>query len=485
MFIRNINQIRALFQSFPGTFVGVGMTAFSRIIPASFLETYHIVALHKTGDLPLLRKQAPVFCLEEETETLNLTPGKNSADLLLHPRTRRFLDDISRPKYFFLYQDYPELRSAARANGWNLLANSPQLRQTVGQRKFFKKMAAELDLHQAPGDIFPIAAIHKNGYEEWRRLLGPVFVVQLPEIERGGGRGTFFVRKMEDYRQLRVKLAGSRWRNTPLESVSIHQFMDGTPASMVVCVTRHGTLVSALQRQLLDLPCCGDFAEDGVFCGHSWGTPLWSEAARKSTFEQACRIGDFLGGLGYKGILGIDFVVREKHGKACPIEINPRLTGALPMLSLLHLQSGTIPLEAFHMLEFLEIPYRIDRNELNSRYAQTLQGSHLLVFRPPDSENRGGASLTPGLYEYEPTSGGFRFLKETLEYQHIQSKNQFVLSDGPRLTTDRAPHRLDSHSRLCRLLFSYPVMDMEGALSQQALLAAAWVREKATKRGAP
>ena len=77
MFIRNVNQIRALFQSFPGTFVGVGMTAFSRIIPASFLETYHIVALHKTGDLPLLRKQAHVFCLEEETENLNLTPGKN------------------------------------------------------------------------------------------------------------------------------------------------------------------------------------------------------------------------------------------------------------------------------------------------------------------------------------------------------------------------------------------------------------------------
>jgi len=485
MFIHDIQQVNALFKSFPGTFVGVGMTAFSRIIPASFLETYHIVALHKTGDLPLLRKQAHVFCLEEEAENLNLTPGKNSAGLLIHPRTRRFLDGISRPKYFFLYQDYPELRSAAQANGWNLLANSPQLRQTVGKRKFFKKMAVELDLHQAPGDIYPIEAIHKKGYEEWCHLLGPVFVVQLPEIERGGGRGTFFVRSLEDYRQLQGRLAGSRWRNTPLESVSIHQFMDGTPASMVVCVTRHGTLVSALQRQLLDLPCCGDFAEDGVFCGHSWGAPPWSEAVRKSAFEQACRIGDFLGTFGYKGILGIDFVVQEKQGEACPIEINPRLTGALPMLSLLHLQSGTIPLEAFHMLEFLEIPYRIDRDALNSRYAETTQGSHLLVFRPLGFENRSNASLKPGLYEYEPTNGDFRFLKETLAYQHIQSKDQFILSDGPRLTTDKASHCRDSHSRLCRLLFSYPVMGMKGALSPQALLAAEWVRGKTAKGDIP
>ncbi len=485
MFIHDIQQIKNLFKSLPGTFLGVGMTAFSRIIPASFLETYHIVALHKTGDLPLLRKQAHVFCLEEETENPTLTPGKNSAGLLIHPRTRGFLDGISHPKYFFLYQDYPELRSVAKANGWNLLANSPQLRQTVGKRKFFKKMAAELGLHQAPGDIYPIEALHKKGYEEWCHLLGPIFVVQLPDIERGGGRGTFFVRAKEDYRQLQGRLVENRWRGTPLESVSFHRFLDGIPASMVVCVTRHGTLVSALQRQLLDLPCCGDSAEDGVFCGHAWGAPPWTEPARKSAFEQACRIGDFLGTYGYKGILGIDFVVQEKQGEACPIEINPRLTGALPMLSLLHLQSGTIPLEAFHMLEFLEIPYRIDRDALNSRYAETLQGSHLLVFRPPGFENRESASLKPGLYEYEPANGGFRFLKETLEYQHIQSKDQFILSDGPRVTTDMASHGRDSHGRLCRLFFSYPVMGMKGALSPQAFQAAEWVREKTAKKDTP
>ena len=254
---------------------------------------------------------------------------------------------------------------------------------------------------------------------------------------------------------------------------------------MVVCVTRHGTLVSSLQRQLLDLSCCGDFAEDGVFCGHAWGASPGSEAAHESAFEQACRIGDFLGTLGYKGILGIDFIVHETDGKVCPIEINPRLTGALPMLSLLHLQSGTIPMEAFHMLEFLEIPYRIDREALNRRYAETVQGSHLLVFQPPGLKNRGNVPLRPGLYEYGPTDGGFRFLRETLEYEYIQSENQFILTDGPRLTTGKEPYGWDSHSRLCRLLFSYPVMNAKGVLSPQARMAAEWVREHAKKGDTP
>ena len=140
MFIHNIKQVNALFKSFPGTFMGVGMTAFSRILPSSFLENYHILALHKTGDLPLLRKKAHIFCLEEAAEMPTLSPVKNSASLLAHPRTRRFLDTISHPKHLLLYQDYPELRSAAKTNGWNLLANSPQLRLAVGKRRFFKKM---------------------------------------------------------------------------------------------------------------------------------------------------------------------------------------------------------------------------------------------------------------------------------------------------------------------------------------------------------
>ncbi len=457
----------------PGTFVGVGMTAFSRILPASFLENYRILALHRTGDLPLLQKKVPVFCLEEETENPTPAMGKNSAGLLAHPRSMRFLDGISHPKHLLLYQDYPELRSVAETHGWHLLANPPQLRLKVGKRRFFKKMAADLDIHQVPGDIHSINVLHQKIYEEWRHLLGPDFVVQLPEIERGGGRGTFFIHKMEDYHLLQHRLLGCRWRNTKLESVSIHKFIDGIPASTVACVTRHGTLVSSLQRQLLDLPCCGDFVEDGVFCGHAWGTSPWPEVARESVFEQTCEIGDFLGTLGYKGIFGIDFIIREKDGTAFPIEINPRLTGALPMLSLLHLQSGIIPLEAFHILEFLGVPYRIDREALNRRYAETVQGSHLLVFRPPGAENVG---LKPGLYEFAPMNGGFRFLKETLEYGHIQNENQFILSDGPRLTTGNEPLGRDSHSRLCRLLFSYPVMDIRGVLSPQARLAAEWVR---------
>ncbi len=67
MFLRELDHVRDLFESVNGTIVGVGMTAFPRIIPAYFLDSYCIITLRKTGDLRLLRKKTEIFCLEEET----------------------------------------------------------------------------------------------------------------------------------------------------------------------------------------------------------------------------------------------------------------------------------------------------------------------------------------------------------------------------------------------------------------------------------
>ncbi len=65
MFLRELDHVRDLFDSVNGVFVGVGITAFPRIIPSYFLDSYRIISLRKTGDLPHLRKKAEIFCLEE------------------------------------------------------------------------------------------------------------------------------------------------------------------------------------------------------------------------------------------------------------------------------------------------------------------------------------------------------------------------------------------------------------------------------------
>jgi len=57
MFLRAIEDVRALFSPFNATFSGLGMTAFSRIIPGYFLASYHIIALRNTRDLPHIEER--------------------------------------------------------------------------------------------------------------------------------------------------------------------------------------------------------------------------------------------------------------------------------------------------------------------------------------------------------------------------------------------------------------------------------------------
>jgi len=474
MFLQELEDVRNLLHARTGSIVGVGMTAFSRIVPAYFTDSYHVAALSRTADLPLLRKRADIFCLEEAGGSLPEN-GRNSACLLAHALTRDYLNSLPDPKCLFLYQSYPDLEDLARKEGWVLLANPADLRLRLRGRDFFLQMGTDLGICQIPGAIQPIELLHENGYTVWAGDLGPELVIQLPDIAQGGGRGTFFIRSARAYDQLRERLRRHVWRDVPLTSVLIRRFVKGTPASVAICATRHGILISGLQKQLIDLPYCPNSSENGIFCGHVWDGNPWTEAVQEAALKQAEKIGAYVTALGYRGVMGIDFIVDEKGGEVYPLEINPRLTGAFPMLSLLHIQNGIIPLDILQMLEFLDLPYRIDVSGLNRRYRTPLKGSHLLLFFPPEGQNVRGFRIRAGIYEVAPGDPVIRFVRDGMDYADISNENQFIVVDGPPAPDPAQKASWDSFSRLCHLLFPNPVSDAGGALTPHARRVLDWV----------
>jgi hypothetical protein len=328
-------------------------------------------------------------------------------------------------------------------------------------------MVGKLPVNRVPGRFYPLGEIHSRDYRDWAREMGLRFVVQLSEVRQGGGRGTFFIRSHEDCQNLRQSLGQGTWRETTIQTLFIRPFIEGTPASLALCITQQGILMSGLQRQLIDLPYCKGLEENGVFCGHSWGGREWSESARQEAMQQGQVIGEYLADLGYRGILGIDFVIGEDDHRVYPLEINPRLTGAFPVLSQIHLKNGLIPLEAFHILEFLDIPYDIDVEELNAQYGHTMPGSHLLLFHP---EKKGAAisgDLDAGIYEHDPQSGGMTLVERACGFEKIKNERQFMVVDGPPGADPGATGPL---FRWCRMLFSHPIADADGTLSRETML---------------
>jgi hypothetical protein len=478
MFLRTIDDAKRFFDSFRGTFAGVGMTAFSRIIPSYFIDRYNIVSLRATRDISMLKQSADIFCLEHEDEYSVKERVVNSALLLAHPQTKQFLKRLPKPHYLLLYQNYSELEDLATKEGWHLLSNPSSLRIKVGQRSFFRQMIRDLQLPSIPGDILPVEVVQNCGYKHWEGTLGKKFVVQLPDITQGGGRGTFFIHSPSDYLRLQERLKENTWRGTLLKSVSVSRFMECVPVSMALCLTRHGLLFTGLQKQLIDLSYCGGLTEDGVFCGHVWDDTLRSLSIAQKAREQASIIGEYLHSSGYKGIFGIDFLMDKRHERIYPIELNPRLTGAFPMLSLLHLKEGRIPMEVFHMLEFIDLPYRIDVEELNAGYSLPLKGSHILLFLLKQGKSHPINMPDAGLYECDPLKGKITFVEEAFDYREIKNEKQFIIADGPPENMEALFSSSDPLYRLCRLLFARSVTDEDGVLEPHARLAVDWVYKK-------
>ncbi|MEW6669354.1 MAG: ATP-grasp domain-containing protein [Thermodesulfobacteriota bacterium] len=467
--LRNLADARELFSSLRGSLVGVGMTAYSRIVPSYLLQPYHIVALRKTGDLEILRKRAEIFCLEEEIGAPVQEEGFNSARLLSHPLSRRYLQTLPEPVSLLLYQSYPELEDLAGKEHWILLGNPGSLRTRVGDRAFFSSLVEELHLRRIEGTFMRLDELWSHEYGFWAKRWGPGFVVQLPEVQQGGGKGTFFILTDADFRRLQRRLSSGMWRGSRLNTISLRRHVEGTAASLALCITRHGVLLSCLQRQLIDLPYCKGIPVNGVFCGHSWGGDSWPAHIREGARVQGLSVGERLREMGYRGILGIDFVIEAESGSVYPVEINARFTGAFPMLSQLHMAGDLIPMDVFHMLEFLGTDYDTDCTLLNAAYEGEMRGSHLLLFTLGHGRRAPKAGLRGGLYELLPGGEDVRFVRDASDYREITHEGQFIVIDGPpgkEIRTD------DPLYRLCRILFSYPVARPDGEIRASALLAA-------------
>jgi hypothetical protein len=476
MFLRDLRDVRDLLAFHGGTFLGVGMTAYSRMVPAYFLNAYYQVALRNTRDLALLQRRNRVFCLEQQVGEPILEKGFNSGRLLEHPLVRSFLKTLPDPKYLFLYQSYSELEALSKKEGWIPMANSACLRAKISDRTFFEEMCNHLGLRKVPGGIYALKTIHDRPYDYWSKILGTAFVVQLPEIIQGGGRGTFFVRSGEEYEAIRRRLKGDAWRGISLNRVSLRRFIEGVPVSLALCITRHGVLFSRLQRQLIDLPYCRGLPENGIFCGHEWSRNPWPEKVEEDALLQARQIGEYLGSLGFRGVFGIDFLIDDRRPQVLPIEINPRFTGAFPMLSLLHMKNGLIPFDVFHILEFLDLSYEIDLEAMNKAYEAPLEGSHVLLFLSKKG-NRVRRGLGAGLYERDSETGRIFFVRKALDYGAISSKRQFLLVDGPPDTVEGVLPSDDPLYRVGRLLFPHGALDQTGALSPEVLRTVEWAYE--------
>jgi len=453
--------------------MGVGERAFPRFGPGLVLRDYRILCYLRTQDLSEIRAVVPVDCLEERLQGSS-QPCRDTVSLLSHPALRR---SDTMPPYgakLFIYRDTPELRALASEKGWILLANPFPVRMRWENKAWFRSRLRQAGLPAAQGVVVPVEGLCDGLFRELRERWREGLVIQVPDFPRGGGRATHFIRDEAQLDEVRRRWVCGTHRGHNFKEVLISPWIEGPSLSMEGCVTTSGVLLSPLQTQLVDIPEVLPEGRMGRFCGHQWGVPEYPAEVGESA-RKVCRwVGEALRKEGYLGIFGLDFALDRRSGTLYALECNPRYTGAFPVLTLLQAAAGLPPLEAFHVLSWLQGEVSFPVEGLNRAFMEMPAASQLLLFHKGERSARVEGSLEGGTYRWsEATGTAFRKGPAFPLAPPPWDPEEFLILDGPpAMGTELLPG--EALDRVLRLVFFRPVLLESGELDPFAVRVIRW-----------
>ncbi len=444
---------------------GVGVHAFNRLGLENVLPKYRIITLRYSLDTALIEKDMEVFSLEKGMGTKHINAPRNSTTVLCHPRTQTYLNSFKEQPVIIPYKASYKMERVCQKNNWILAASGTRFGKALFEDKIkFRRILEKIGIAVPPGET---ARFKNLNYKELREKYGLPFVIQHPR--RGGGKGTFFIKNEDNFKNAFQKIAKSEDEDSPtkenLEKLEliVAKFIKGSSPSIIGCVTRHGILMTTLQHQVLDIPeCYNPEKGSGLFCGHDWTASRFSDDVYNVAFEYVEKIGKYFQKNGYKGIFGIDMVLEKDTNKLYVVEANPRLVAQFPTILMAQFLNNEPLILAFHLLEYLRIDYNIDVAQINKLMQQPKKGAHLFLHNLSGRWARNKKTIRAGVYVLRGNE--LQYKRPGYDLKHIKNNDEFIITESvPLLNSYFSPNR-----RLVRILTLKSVIKKHDKLNNWA-----------------
>src|SRR5262245_51198400 len=244
--------------------------------------------------------------------------------------------------------------------------------------------------------------------------LGSDLVVQTPYGD--SGQTTFFIARESDWKGYEKKVAG--------EPIKVMKRIEPRELAIEGVITRHGTLVGPLMAELVGFEELTPY--DGGWCGDDVSPELLTEKQRRVARERTMAMGERLRREGYRGYFELDFLLDADTGDLWLGELNPRVTGASSITNVTSVAYGDMPLFLFHMLEFMDVDYEIDVDELNDRWAQAHnldEWTQFILKQTEDVTERITRAPASGIWKM-PDAGEIRFDRRVTDWHTVADESE-------------------------------------------------------------
>jgi len=312
---------------------------------------------------------------------------------------------------FLMFNEKTE--QIAKSLGLDVCFPSSKLRSFLDNKVNTNRIAEKAGVSCVPYVLAPV-----ENYTQLRDVsekLGKNLVVQTPYGD--SGHTTFFISNEEDFDNYKEEIIKEK-------EVKIMKRINCYGTAIEGCVTKHGTLVAPLMSELVGFKELTPYK--GGWCGNEIYPNAFTADIREKATKNTQKFGDQLRKEGYKGYFELDFLVDQDNGEVYLGELNPRISGASSITNHAKFAMQDVPLFLFHLLEWMDIPYEIDVNELTRRWAQPDNidsWSQLVIKHTKKNLEFVTKSPESGIWEMKK-NGKIKFKKMNAHRQSVMGDNE-------------------------------------------------------------
>lgn len=271
-------------------------------------------------------------------------------------------------------------------------------------------------------------------YSELASEFGARFVVQR-DID-AAGRGTRVIASAKDLAEVGETFVG--------DEVWVAPYAGALSFNVNALATEDGALVSFPSVQIVGQPALNSAASG--HCGNDFtAASAEPRGVLDSIRVQTARIGGWMADRGYQGLFGLDFVVDDRTGRPCAVDLNPRWQGSTSLQSQAESRQGRVPLAAAELAWRFGLMKTAELIALEDRFFEPLEGSQLFLRTAAGAWCRCRKAVRAGIY-----TSDLKYLRPALRLGEIDAPEEIVVTGGlPRPGRPMQPGSVVA--RLCSL----------------------------------
>jgi hypothetical protein len=388
--LKNISEIRRFFHRNEKPIYFVSATNFNLLGIDEWCKNFKYISYIDCYD----GRHPNVFCPSEQPHAEFQSIEDINNYLLQH---KEVIDLIKRrggtPNFVFLMFNEETERLVAELDG-NVWFPSAELRTMCDNKIETVRIGDKAGVPSVPNTLSEI-----KDYADLKKItkaagIGDDLVLQ--SAFGDSGHTTFFIKSEEDFRRHAHDIVGHG-------EIKIMKRIDCRGSAIEACATSKGTIVGPLMTELVGFKELTPYR--GGWCGNEILATAFPKNVREKARDLTFKFGEQLRKEGYRGYFELDFLIDQNSGDLWLGELNPRITGASSMTNHAAFAHADAPLFLFHLLEFSDQDFKLDVDELNTRWADPEMidsWSQMVIKHTEDSVDIVTNAPESGIYKMQP-----------------------------------------------------------------------------------